>query len=236
MATAKAIPLLLIPGLLCTRELWAPQIGGLSELAAITVADHGTADSMAGIAGAILARAPTRFALAGLSMGGAIALEIMRQAPARVLKLALLDTTAAPDSEEVRNNRRLYLDLARSGRFAEITPDHLLRRLIHPDRLADKPLVDTILRMAAETGAETFIRQETAILTRPDNRPGLADIRCPTLVIVGKQDIITPVERAREIAAAVPAARLDIVADCGHLSTLERPEAVTDWLRKWLAA
>jgi len=230
------IPLVLIPGLLCTAELWAPQIAGLSDLAPITVADHGTSDDIAEIARAILAEAPARFALAGLSMGGALSLAILRQAPERVLKLALLNTTAALDSEEVRNNRRLYIDLARSGRFAEITPDHLLKRLIHPDRIGDKPLVDLVVRMAQETGVETFIRQETAILHRPDSRPGLGAIRCPTLVIVGDHDVITPLERAREIADAIPNSRLEIVAGCGHLSTLERPGAVTDLLRTWLAA
>jgi len=229
-------PLVLIPGLLCTRELWAPEIAGLSDMARIMVANHYDADSMAAIGGAILAAPPARFALAGLSMGGAIALEIMRQAPERVLKLALLDTTAALDSEEVRNNRRLYLDLARNGRFAEITQGHLLKRLVHPDRLADKPLVDTILRMAEETGAEAFIRQETAILNRPDSRPGLGAIHCPTLVIVGDHDLITPMERAREIAGAIPRSRLEIITGCGHLSTLERPDVVTAVLRVWLAA
>jgi pimeloyl-ACP methyl ester carboxylesterase len=235
-AMVETIPLVLIPGLLCTRELWAPQIAGLSDLARITVADHTTADDMARIAGVILAAAPVRFALAGLSVGGAIALEIMRQAPERVLKLALLDTTAALDSEEVGNNRRLYLDLARSGRFAEITPGHLLRRLIHPDRFAERPLVDTILGMATQTGAEVFIRQETAILNRPDSRSRLGAIACPTLVIVGDHDIITPLECAREIADAIPGCRLEIIAGCGHLSTLERPEVVTGLLREWLAA
>lgn len=232
----EMIPLVLIPGLLCTGELWAPEIAGLSDLARITVADHGVADDMAGIARAILAAAPARFALAGLSMGGAIALAIMRQAPERVLKLALLDTTAAPDSEDIRNNRRFYIDLARSGRFDEITPDHLLQRLIHPDRLADGPLIEVILRMARDTGVEAFIRQESAILHRPDGRPGLGAIRCPTLVIVGDRDVITPLERAREIAGAIPNSGLEIIAGCGHLSTLERPGAVTDCLRAWLAA
>jgi pimeloyl-ACP methyl ester carboxylesterase len=230
------IPLVLIPGLLCTGELWSPQIAGLSDLARITVADHGIADDMAGIARAILAAAPARFALAGLSMGGAIALAIMRQAPERVLKLALLDTTASPDSEDIRNARRFYIDLARSGRFEEITPNYLVKRLIHPDRLADGPLIEVILRMARDTGIEVFIRQESAILHRPDGRPGLGAIRCPTLVIVGDRDVITPLERAREIAGVIPNSRIEIIAACGHLSTLERPGAVTDCLRAWLAA
>ena len=229
------IPLVLIPGLLCTEELWAPQIAGLSDLARITIADHGVADDMAGIARAILAAAPARFALAGLSMGGAIALAIVREAPERVLKLALLDTTASPDSEDIRNARRFYIDLARSGRFEEITPNYLVQRLIHPDRLADGPLVEVILRMARETGVEVFVRQESAILNRPDGRPGLAAIPCPTLVVVGDHDVITPPERAREIASAIPNSLLEIITGCGHLSTLERPAAVTECLREWLA-
>lgn len=228
------IPLVLIPGLMCTRELFAPQIAGLADLAQISVADHGTADSFAGIARAILAAAPTRFALAGLSMGGALALEIMRQAPERVLRLALLDANAALDGEPIRAARHGYLDLARQGRFMEITREHLLPRLIHPARLGDKPLIETVLRMAEETGPEVFIRQETALLNRPDGLPGLSAIRCPTLVVVGADDILTPLERAREIADGIPGARLVIVPDCAHLSTLEQPAALTKLLREWL--
>ena len=191
---------------------------------------------MAGIARDILAAAPARFALAGLSMGVSIALELVRQAPARVTRLALLDGRAALDDDETKANRRSYIEMARTGRFTEITRDHLLPRLIHPKRLADRALVQTILDMAEATGPEIFIRQETAILERADYRPFLPEIRCPTLVLVGADDAITPPPMAAEMAQAIAGARLEIVADCGHLSTLERPAETSALLDSWLRA
>jgi pimeloyl-ACP methyl ester carboxylesterase len=229
-------PLVLVPGLLCTGALFAPQIAALGALTPVSVADHTRHDSMAGIAHDILAAAPPRFALAGLSMGVPVALEIWRQAPSRVDRLALLDGRARPDPEETRARRRLYLKMARSGRFAEITPDHILPVMVHPARRADVALVRTIIEMAEVTGPDVFIRQETALLDREDYRPMLPQIRCPTLVIVGDGDAITPPPMAEEMANAIPQARLEIVADCAHLSTLERPRETTELLRSWLLA
>jgi pimeloyl-ACP methyl ester carboxylesterase len=191
---------------------------------------------MAGIARDILAAAPARFALAGLSMGVSIALEVLRQAPARVARLALLDGRAALDDEETKASRRSYIEMARSARFMEITRDHLLPRLIHPKRRADRALSETILGMAEATGPEIFIRQETAILERADYRPFLPEIRCPTLVVVGADDAITPPPMAAEMAQVIAGARLEIVADCGHLSTLERPAETSALLGAWLRA
>ena len=191
---------------------------------------------MAGIARDILAAAPARFALAGLSMGVSIALELVRQAPARVTRLALLDGRAALDDEETKADRRRYIEMAQSARFMEITRDHLLPRLIHPKRRSDRALTQTILDMAEATGPEIFIRQETAILERADYRPFLPEIRCPTLVLVGADDAITPPPMAAEMAQAIASARLEIVADCGHLSTLERPAETSASLESWLRA
>jgi pimeloyl-ACP methyl ester carboxylesterase len=231
---AKA-KLVLVPGLLCTGALWAPQIAVLSDIADCTVADHTRHDTMEGIARAILAAAPERFALAGLSMGGYISYEILRQAPERVERLALLDTGSRADTPERTAARRDLL--ATAGREGVRRAQELLMpALIHPSRLADKALVDTVLQMAVDTGLEAFRRQEAAIIVRPDCRPLLPDIRCPTLVLVGEQDALTPPELAREIAVGIPDARLEIVPDCGHLSTLERPEAVSSALRAWLTA
>jgi pimeloyl-ACP methyl ester carboxylesterase len=225
----------LVPGLLCTGALWAPQITALSDIADCMVADHTRHDTMAGIARSILAAAPARFALAGLSMGGYISYEIARQAPERVERLALLDTGSRADTPERTAGRRVLLATAeREGmRRAQ---QLLLPLLIHPSRLGDKPLVDTVLQMAVDTGLEAFRRQQEAIIGRPDNRPFLASIRCPTLVMVGQEDALTPPELAREIADGIPGAKLEIIADCGHLSTLERPEAVSRALRTWLTA
>ncbi len=227
--------LVLVPGLLCTAALWAPQIAALSDIADCTVADHGRHRTMKGIARSILAAAPKRFALAGLSMGGYIAYEILRQAPERVERLALLDTGSRADTPERTASRRdLLANAKRRGvRWAQ---EFLMPVLIHKARLSDKPLVDIILQMAVDTGLEAFDRQEAALIGRPDSRPLLPSIRCRTLVIVGQEDALTPVEMAREIAKGIPGAKLKIIPNCGHLSTLEQPKAVNRALRAWLTA
>jgi pimeloyl-ACP methyl ester carboxylesterase len=227
--------LVLVPGLLCTRALWEPQIAALGDIADITVADHMRHDSLEAIARSVLAAAPERFALAGLSMGGFIACEIVRQAPERVTRLALLDTSARADAPERKEQRLRRNELARRE-GAGAVQDELMPVLIHKDRLGDRAFTGLVRQMAVDTGTEALIRQHTAIMARPDNRPFLASIRCPTLVVVGRDDALTPVELAQEIAAGVPGARLEIIPDCGHLSTLERPEAVNRALRAWLAA
>jgi pimeloyl-ACP methyl ester carboxylesterase len=227
--------LVLVPGLLCSKALWAPQIAGLSDIAEMTVADHASHDTMAGIAKSILEAAPDRFALAGLSMGGYIAYEVIRQAPHRVTRLALIDTGSRADPPERKEQRLQRNELARRE-GAGAVQDELMPVLIHKDRLADKPFTAMIRQMAEDIGVEGLLRQHAAIMGRPDNRPFLASIRCPTLVLVGREDVLTPVELAQEIAAAVPGARLEIVEHCGHLSTLEQPEAVNRALRAWLTA
>lgn len=226
--------LVLVPGLLCTAALWRPQIEALGKYAQVMVADHMSHDSMAAIARAILASAPERFALAGLSMGGYISYEIVRQAPERVTRLALLDTGSRADTPERTAARRELIALAeREG--VRKAQEKLLPVLIHKARLTEKPLVEDILQMADDTGLESFKRQQAAIIARPDNRPFLGSIRCPTLVLVGRDDALTPVELSEEIAAGIPGAKLEIIPECGHLSTMERPAAVTRALEAWLA-
>ena len=228
-------PLVLIPGLLCTEALFAPQIAALRGLTEVSVADHTRHDSVAGIAHDILAAAPPRFALAGLSMGVPLALETVRQAPARVERLVLLDGRARLDPPETVALRHSFVEMAQSGRFMEITRDHLLLVLIRPERRTDRALVQTILDMAEAIGPEAFIRQETALLTREDYRPLLPQIRCPTLVVVGEADAITPLPMAEEMARGIPGARLEVVKESGHLTTLERPAETTALLQAWLA-
>jgi pimeloyl-ACP methyl ester carboxylesterase len=225
--------LVLVPGLLCTRALWEPQITAFSDFVDCMVADHTRHETLAGIARSILKSAPDRFALAGLSMGGYIAYEIVRQAPDRVERLALLDTGSRADTPERTAARRdLIANAERDG--VRSAQELLMPSLIHPSRLSDKPLVETVLQMAVDTGLAAFKRQEEALIGRPDNRPFLPSIRCPTLVIVGEQDALTPPELAREIAGGIPGAKLRLIPDCGHLSTLEQPEAVNRALRDWL--
>ena len=227
-------PLLLIPGLNCTSELWAAQIAASAGERMVQVADHASADTMAGIAEAVLAAAPPRFALAGLSMGGYVALEILRRAPERVERLALLDTQARADGEEARAARLEQIAIAEAGGFDRIA-DLQIPRLLSAAHRADARLVAIVRRMAAETGAAAFVRQQRAILDRIDSRPSLAAIDRPTTVIVGDEDVITPIELAREMADAIPGAVLEPIADSGHLSTLEAPAAVTAALARWLA-
>jgi len=233
--TSARIPLILLPGLLCDRALWAPQLADLADIADATVGDLTQADSMFDMAERILAAAPARFALAGLSMGGYAAFEIMRVAPERVLRLALLDTSARPDAPEQTRARRELIAQAMQGDFKGVTP-RLLPRWVHPSRVNDPELAATVTAMTQRVGREAFLRQQTAIMNRPDSRSGLSRIDCPTLVLCGHEDLSTPPEMHREIAADIADAQLTIVPDCGHLSTLERPAAVNRALRAWLSA
>jgi pimeloyl-ACP methyl ester carboxylesterase len=218
------LPTVLIPGLTCSARLYADQIPALWRFGPVTVADHTRDDSMAAIARRVLAAAPPRFALAGLSMGGYIAFEIMRQAPGRVAKLALLDTGARAEMPEQTERRKVVIALAKSGRYAEV-PDIVFPIYVHRNRHDDAGLKQTVRTMAAEIGVDAFLRQQQAIMSRPDSRSGLAVIKCPTLVLVGDGDEATPPELAHEIAGAIGgSARLVVIADCGHLSTLEQPE------------
>jgi pimeloyl-ACP methyl ester carboxylesterase len=223
-----------IPGLLCTARLFGPQIAALENRAEIAVADHRRDASMEAIARRALSHAPDRFALLGLSMGGYIAFEIIRQAPQRVTRLALLDTNARADRPEQSADRRRLVELAKRDGTRRVQ-QLLLARLIHPSRLEDAPLVETVLEMGEDTSVAAFERQQRAIIGRPDNRPLLAQIRCPTLIIVGAEDRMTPVKVAEEIQRGIAGSRLEVIPDCGHLSTLERPEAVNRALADWLS-
>ena len=229
------LPTVLIPGLLCTPRLYSEQLPALWRFGAVTVADHTRDDSMSGIARRILSLAPQRFALVGLSMGGYVAFEIVRQAPERVAKLALLDTTARPDAPEQTQARKRQIEMAENGKFDGIAA-LLFPRFVAAARHGDRALEAVVRTMASDTGAEAFVRQQTAILNRVDSRPGLGAIGCPTLVVVGEQDTLTPPDRAAEMAAAIANARQVVVPECGHLCTLERPEAVTQALVDFLGA
>jgi pimeloyl-ACP methyl ester carboxylesterase len=232
-AVTEPLPVVLIPGLLASARLYAAQISELWRCGPVMVADHTRDDSMSAIARRILADAAPRFALAGLSMGGYICFEIMRQAPARVTRLALLDTSARADTPEQSAGRRAQMALASSGRLDEVVAAQFARA-VHPEHRFDARLRETNARMAHEVGAEAFLRQQMATIARLDSRATLAAISCPTLVLVGEQDEITPPERATEIARGIRGARLVRVPECGHLSTLEQPRAVSHALLEWL--
>lgn len=228
-------PTLLIPGLICTPELFSAQIPALWPHGPVTVASTLEGETIADIAAAVLRDAPAGFALGGLSMGGYIALEIVRQAPDRVVKLALLDTSARPDTPEQTAKRRGLISRAANGEYEAVVAD-LLPNLLHPDHRTDEGLINLMTRMGQVVGAEGFMRQQEAIIGRIDSRPSLSLINVPTLVLVGDQDGVTPPEHAREMADAIPGATLVIVPDAGHVSTLEQPEAVNAALVDWLTA
>ena len=231
-----AMPVLvLLPGLLCDAALWAPQVEALSDVCRPWVGDLTRDDTIAGMARRVLSEAPTeRFALAGLSMGGYVAMEIMRQAPQRVTRLALLDTRARLDTPKETERRRELIGIARSERgFTPIT-NRMLPLLVHPERIKDGPLASIIRGMAERTGVDGYVRQQTAIMSRADFRRDLPRVARPTLILCGRQDVLTPLEMHEELARLIPDATLVIIEHCGHLSTLERPAEVNTALRAWL--
>lgn len=227
--------LILVPGLLCTGELWKAQTAALFGVANVMIADNRAHDSVQMLAKDILQSAPATFALAGLSMGGYIALEMFRQAPERIERLALIDTRAEADGPEQIQRRRDFMDLARRGKFKGVTPQ-LLPLLVHKDHLENETLRQVIFDMAAEVGVEGFLRQQQAIIDRPDSRADLPHIKCPALVMCGAQDQLTPVSVHEALAAAIPGAQLRIIENAGHLTPLEQPDVVTAYMREWLKA
>lgn len=231
---SDSTPILLVPGLNCSPRLYAAQIPALWRLGLVVVADHRRDDTMSGIARRILATAPSRFRLAGLSMGGYIALEIMRQAPERVTKLALLDTSARPETPEQTERRQKLIALAEKGRMREIM-DVLWLVMVDPSRLKESALRAEMDKMAEETGTDAFIHQQRAIIGRADSRPTLGTIKCPTLMIVGASDQLTPPAHAEEIAQGIKGAKLVKLAGCGHMSPMEKPEEVTKLLIDFFA-
>jgi len=228
------IPLVLLPGLLCDEALWRRQIESLADIAEPQVADLTQADTLPAMATQVLAQAPARFALAGLSMGGYLAFEILRQAPTRVEKLALLDTSARADTPEQKRRRQMFVAHAKRGKFKGVTPQ-LIHNWVSPKSTARDPeLVGTVEAMTNRVGADAFCRQQNAIMGRPDSRCDLAGIECETLVLCGRDDGATPLALSQEMAADIPGAQLRILEDCGHLATLEKPDETSAAMRRWL--
>lgn len=227
------LPLVFLPGLLNTGRVWAAQTQGLAALCAASVADLTVADTMQGLANSVLQAAPERFALAGLSMGGYVAFEILRISPERVDRLALVDTTARPDAPEQSSRRKDLVALAQAEGLGPVLPQ-LIPGFLSPAGAQDRELVEIVTQMAKDVGVDAFARQQAAIQGRPDSRPDLAGITCPTVVIVGAEDSITGGEIALEMAARIPGAVLAEIPNAGHLSPLENPDAVTAALAEWL--
>jgi pimeloyl-ACP methyl ester carboxylesterase len=229
------VALVLLPGLLNDARLFAAQTVALRGLAGdIVVPELWHEDSVAALAGRVLAQAPQRFALVGFSMGGYVAFEILRQAAERVTRLALIDTSARSDSAGQRQRRQALIGQSQVGQFKGVTA-RLLPLLVHRDRLGDAALVETLQAMAQTVGRDGFVRQQRAILGRPDSRDLLPRIAVATAVICGRDDAVTPLAYSEEMAAAIPGAGLITIEQCGHVSPLERPDAVNAALGRWLA-
>lgn len=228
-------PFLLVPGLNCDARVYAGVAQALWPHGPVTIANHEEGTSIEQIAGAILADAPARFCLIGFSMGGYIAFEILRQAPNRVLKLALLDTSARPDTEESTANRRRMVALARKGRFIDAI-EQTFPKSVHAENAENSDLYALHRGMAEANGPAIYEQHQEAIIYRPDSRPLLANIEVPTLIVVGEGDQITPPEVAKEMHAGIPGSKLLIVPRAGHLAQLEQPEQVYAVLREWASA
>ncbi len=230
--------IVLVPGLMCDQAVWAEQINGLSDLAQCQVADHGLLDSLPAMATQVLARAPEQFMLVGHSMGGRVALEVMRQAPHRVTHLVLMDTgylpLAAGDAgkKEVAGRQHL-LEIARN-RGTRAMGMEWVQGMVHPDRLNDGQLIEAIVSMIARHTADQFAAQIHALINRPDGTDVLRTVRCPTLMLCGRQDAWSPLARHEDMAALVPGSKVMAIEDAGHMVTMEQPTAVTQVLRDWL--
>ena len=229
-----AVPLILLPGTLCDATLWHHQRLYLADVADVQIGDMAAGDTIAATAQAILRTAPPRFALAGLSLGGIVALEVVRQAPERVEHLALLNTSARPLTPEQDADWEALGAQTANGAFDRIAVT-LLAPMLAVEHQQNESLVATVKRMADTVGPEAFLRQVQMQLSRRDNRTLLQSITCPTLVIAGRQDATSPLERQIEMVAALPNAALVVIEECGHLSAIEQPVAVTALLRSWLA-
>ena len=229
----RTTPIVLVPGLASSARIYAPVIPALWRFGPVMVANHIRDDNMSAIAARVLREAPPRFALAGHSMGGYIALEIMRQAPERVAKLALLNTQARPDTPEATARRRTMMARAKGGEYSAVL-DELFPGFVHPSRREDASLHQLVHDMGEDIGVEAFVRQLEAIISRPDSRPALAAIKCPTLVLSGDEDNTISNALSVEMADNIHNAKLVILPNCGHLPQVEQTQATADVLVEWL--
>jgi len=226
-------PLVLIPGMMCDARIFAPQIAALSTHRAIHIASIGAHDTMQALAGEVLDKAPKGFALAGFSMGGIVAMEVLRQAPERVERLALLDTNPLAETPEMQARRGPQIAAAKAGDLTRIMRDEM-----KPNYLANETnraaILDLCMTMAIDLGADVFARQSQALRDRPDQTQTLRHFRGRSLVLCGRHDIPCPVERHELMHRLLTGSRLEIIEDAGHLTTLEAPDAVTTSIRTWL--
>ena len=228
-------PFLLVPGLNCDARVYARAAEALWPSGPVTIANHQEGDEMRTIAEAILAAAPPSFGLVGFSMGGYLAFEILRQAPERVKKLALLDTSARPDSEEATANRHRRIALAQAGKMGLVI-EQSFPNSVHMENIGNSNLYSIHRAMAEANGPVVYKQQQLAIIARTDARPRLGHIRVPTLILVGEGDQITPPDVAEEMHSGIAGSRLVVVPKAGHLALLEQPALVNAALKEWATA
>ena len=231
----QPLSILLLPGLACDAELFAHQAAALAPLANVRVSDaHTRAATLPEMAALLWAEHPGRHALVGASMGGMLALEMHRQAPDRVAALALLGTTARPDTPALIKLRTQACELFANGRMDEVLRANVLFAF-HPHGARVAGLVERYLAMIRRAGAAQLIQQNRAVMARCDSRPHLPHIRCAVQVVCGEADQLTTPEHAREMAGLMAHAQLDIVPGAGHMLTMEQPERVSRLLLRWLS-
>lgn len=235
----QAQSIVLVPGLMCDATVWRHQIAGLGACGDVQVAEHGLCNTLGAMAERILDSAAPTFALAGHSMGGRVALEVMARAPQRVLRLALLDTgyealASGEAGDRERAGRNRLLQMARREGMLAMAKEWACG-MVHPARLTDQTLMDSIYTMIASAGVEAFDAQIQALLARPDRTDLLQSLRLPTLVLCGRDDSWSPLSRHEAMARIIAGSRLLSVPDCGHMSTMEKPGSVTAALLAWLS-
>ena len=231
----KMTKLVLVPGLLCTDILFTPQISALQDEVEISIAETTGMDSITSMAERLLDEQSGRFILAGLSMGGYVALEVIRLAPKRIKGMGLLSTAADQDTDKKKRLRKELIRLSSIGRFKGVTP-RLLPQFLSPAALEDERLTSRVMDMAAEVGQENFALQQKAIMGRRDQRGHLPDFSRPALVLCGELDVLTPPEKSTEMASLLPHAELVLLPEIGHLSTLEAPEACSAALQQLITS
>lgn len=226
-------PLLLVPGMMCDARLFAPQIAFFSQTRYVACAPISAHADVAALAGDALDNAPPRFALAGLSMGGIVAMEMLRLAPERIDRVALIDTNPLAENDAVKARRLPQIEAVQNGRLAEVMRDEM-----KPNYLTDGPrrneVLDLCMDMALGLGPQVFVNQSRALMDRPDQSETLHAAQLPALVVCGRDDMLCPLSRHELMADLLSDSHLEVIENAGHLPTLEQPEATNDALTRWL--